>query len=58
MVIGLERNGQHEDVNERNTTYVRVLKNRFAGITGLACRLLYRRDTGRMNELPPEEDSL
>ena len=58
MVIGLERNGQHEDVNERNTTYVRVLKNRFAGITGLACRLLYRRDTGRMNELPPEESTL
>ena len=58
MVIGLERNGQHEDPNERNTTYVRVLKNRFAGITGLACRLLYRRDTGRMNELPPEENSL
>ena len=58
MVIGLERNGQHEDVTERNTTYVRVLKNRFSGLTGLACRLLYRRDTGRMSELPPEEKTL
>ena len=58
MVIGLERNGQHEDPNERNTTYVRVLKNRFSGLTGLACRLLYSRNTGRMNELPPEENSL
>jgi len=58
MVIGLERNGQHEDEIERNTTYVRVLKNRFSGLTGLACRLLYRRDTGRMNELPPEETKL
>ena len=58
MVIGLERNGQHEDTNERNTTYVRVLKNRFSGLTGLACRLLYSRHTGRMNELPPEENSL
>ena len=58
MVIGLERNGQHEDPNERNTTYVRVLKNRFSGLTGLACRLLYSRDSGRMNELPPEEDTL
>ena len=58
MVIGLERNGQHEDPNERNTTYVRVLKNRFSGLTGLACRLLYSRNTGRMNELPPEESTL
>lgn len=58
MVIGLERNGQHEDPNERNTTYVRVLKNRFSGLTGLACRLLYSRNSGRMNELPPEENSL
>jgi twinkle protein len=58
MVIGLERNGQADDPSERNTTYVRVLKNRFSGLTGLACRLLYRRDSGRMNELPPEENSL
>jgi twinkle protein len=58
MVVGLERNGQHENEVERNTTYVRVLKNRFSGLTGLACRLLYRRDTGRMNELPPEETKL
>ena len=58
MVIGLERNGQAADTNERNTTYVRVLKNRFSGLTGLACRLLYSRMTGRMNELPPEENSL
>jgi twinkle protein len=58
MVIGLERNGQAADSTERNTTYVRVLKNRFSGLTGLACRLLYLRNTGRMNELPPEEDAL
>ena len=58
MVIGLERNGQADDPNERNTTYVRVLKNRFSGLTGLACRLLYSRMSGRMNELPPEENSL
>jgi twinkle protein len=58
MVLGLERNGQHSDSTERNTTYVRVLKNRFSGLTGLACRLLYSRMTGRMNELPPEEEGL
>lgn len=50
MVIGLERNGQHEDVTERNTTHVRVLKNRFSGTTGPACKLLYTKETGRMTE--------
>jgi len=55
MVIGLERNGQAEDVTERNTTRVRVLKNRFSGTTGPACSLLYSRDTGRMTEVNDEE---
>jgi len=58
IVIGLERNGQHENMTERNTTHVRVLKNRFSGLTGKACRLLYSRDSGRMSELPPEEQAL
>lgn len=56
MVIGLERNGQAEDTTKRNTTYVRVLKNRFSGITGKACALLYDHNTGRMNEF--DEDTL
>jgi twinkle protein len=55
-VIGLERNGQAEDEKERNTTKVRVLKNRFSGITGPACHLLYSKDSGRMLEI--EEDKL
>lgn len=54
MVIGLERNGQHDDEVERNTTKVRVLKNRFAGITGPACSLLYNHETGRINEIDEE----
>lgn len=58
MVIGLERNGQAEDPIERNTTHVRVLKNRFSGITGKACRLHYQRATGRMMEMPEEEKTL
>jgi twinkle protein len=58
IVIGLERNGQHDDPIERHTTHVRILKNRFSGITGKACRLLYNLETGRMNELPPEEQTL
>ena len=54
MVIGLERNGQADDPIERNTTQVRVLKNRFAGVTGLACGLLYNQDSGRMSEIMEE----
>lgn len=55
MVLGLERNGQADDAIERNTTHVRVLKNRFCGITGKACQLLYSHETGRMTETYPEE---
>jgi twinkle protein len=50
MVIGLEREQQHKDPIVRNTTTVRVLKNRFAGLTGCACYLYYDADTGRMIE--------
>jgi twinkle protein len=56
MVLGLERNGQAEDPEERNTTYVRVLKNRFCGITGPAGRLLFNHVTGRMFERNDEEE--
>jgi len=54
MVLGLERNGQADDATERNTTRVRVLKNRFSGITGKACALLYSHETGRMREIDEE----
>jgi twinkle protein len=51
MVVSLERNGQADDPIERNTTKVRVLKNRYSGQTGPACSLLYNKDTGRMFEI-------
>jgi twinkle protein len=54
MVIGLERNGQADDPVERNTTYVRVLKNRFCGTTGKAGGLLFDQTTGRMTEIREE----
>jgi twinkle protein len=54
IVLGLERNGQHEDPIERNTTKVRVLKNRFVGFTGQAGHLLYQSHTGRMLETTEE----
>jgi len=55
-VIGLERNQQAEDFREANTTKLRVLKNRFAGLTGKACELFYDRDTGRLVEVEPQEE--
>lgn len=55
FVLGLERNGQSDDPTERNTTAVRVLKNRFSGITGPAGHLLYDNDTGRLTEYEPAD---
>ena len=51
MVIGLERDAQNDDPEIRNTTRVRVLKNRFAGLTGPCCNLQYDVDTGRRKEV-------
>ena len=51
MVIGLERDAQNDDPEVRNTTKIRVLKNRFAGITGPCCNLKYNIETGRLDEV-------
>jgi twinkle protein len=51
MVIGLERHAQADDPIERNTTRLRVIKNRYSGETGPACAVLYDKFTGRMTEL-------
>ena len=51
MVIGLERDAQNDDPEIRSTTRVRVLKNRFAGLTGPCCDLRYDMDTGRLAEV-------
>jgi len=48
MCIGLERNQQ--DKENKNRTTLRVLKNRFSGETGVACNLLYDKETGRITE--------
>ena len=54
-VIALERNQQAEDIEEANTTKVRVLKSRYTGDTGLACSLKYNSETGRLHEITDEE---
>ncbi len=53
-VISLERNQQHENQEKRNTTLVRVLKNRFAGDTGVACALYFNKETNCFEEVPLE----
>jgi len=57
-VIAMERDQQASDPIVANTTTVRVLKNRYAGETGVGAYLLYDRETGRMQEIddPNAED--
>ena len=50
-VIALERDQQAEDPTLANTPTVRVLKNRYAGETGVATYLLYNKDSGRLTEI-------
>jgi len=57
IVIGLERNQQHEDPIVRNQTTLRVIKNRFSGLTGPACKLQYTADTGRLKEVTTDADN-
>ena len=49
IVLALERNQQ--DVDDGNITTIRVLKNRYSGNTGIACRVQYSPNTGRLSEL-------
>lgn len=51
MVIALERNQQHADPLMRNTTTLRVLKNRYTGETGVTGHLRYDPVSGRLNEV-------
>ena len=50
-VIALERDQQSDDPNIANTTTIRVLKNRYAGETGVACHLFFNKETGRLTEV-------
>ena len=54
-VIALERNQQSDDIEESNTTRMRVLKSRYTGDVGLASHLLYDRETGRLREVPKDQ---
>ena len=53
MVIGLERNQQGDNPN---VLTIRVLKNRFCGLTGVSGYLKYDPETGRLKEYEEGEE--
>lgn len=53
MVIGLERNQQGDCPN---VLTIRVLKNRFCGLTGVSGHLKYNTETGRLEEYGEGEE--
>lgn len=55
QIIALERNKHAENMLERHTVKVKVLKDRFGGDTGLAGRYKFNFDTGRLETVDPEE---
>ena len=54
-VIALERNQQSDDPEEARTTRLRILKSRYTGDVGMACRVVYDGETGRLSELTDED---
>lgn len=50
MCLSLERNQQADDPALRNRTILRVLKNRYLGMTGPATQLDFNVETGRLSE--------
>ncbi len=53
-VIALERNQQ--SASGGSDTTVRILKNRYSGEVGVACRLSYDLNTCKFNETQPDDD--
>ena len=54
-VIALERNQQSDDFDESRTTKLRILKSRYTGDVGMAARVIYDIETGRLSELTNED---
>lgn len=54
VALGLERDQQAEDQDDRDTLNIRVVKCRLGGRTGLACTLKYHHDTGRLTDYSQE----
>jgi twinkle protein len=54
-IVGLERNQQAEDPQARNTTKVRVLKNRDMGILGVVEALSFNHANHCLTAIPVDE---
>ena len=54
-MIALERNQQSDDPEEARTTRLRILKSRYTGDVGMACRVVYDSETGRLSELSDDD---
>ena len=54
-MIALERNQQSDDPEEARTTRLRVLKSRYTGDVGMAARVIYDGETGRLSELTNDD---
>ena len=52
VVLGIERNGQHDEPRKRNLSTVRVLKSRKTGLTGPAAKLYWDNDKYSFTEVP------
>lgn len=57
VIIALERNRQHKNHDIANTSVLRVLKNRFNGVTGIASAVRYDHAVGRMVEVQFAHDA-
>jgi len=55
-VVGLERDQQSSE--DKNTTTIRVLKNRFSGHTGEAGKLFFSQETGGLTEVGATMESV
>ena len=47
--------GYPDDPEEARTTRLRILKSRYTGDVGMACRVVYDGETGRLSELTDED---
>lgn len=54
IILALERNGQSENAEEANTINIRVLKNRFCGRLGVACKIVFDDKTMSFSEVEDE----
>tara|TARA_B100001013_G_C24195147_1_gene279041 strand:- start:174 stop:476 length:303 start_codon:yes stop_codon:yes gene_type:complete len=56
VVLSAERNQQTDNEEEKDTSVLRVLKNRHTGDTGVCGKLRWNKETARLTEVLKEGD--